>query len=92
MNDSGIVTGIYVDTATVSHGFERSPSGDYTTIDAPGAAGGSGQGTYAYTINTGGAIAGCYYGANNHANGFLRNPNGGLRSFEVAWVHIPQRH
>ena len=38
INNRGTVTGIYMDANTLYHGFTRSPGGEFTTLDAPGAA------------------------------------------------------
>ncbi len=37
INDGGTIAGIYVDADTLYHGFLRSPGGEFTTLDAPGA-------------------------------------------------------
>ncbi|MBO0686571.1 MAG: hypothetical protein J2P45_25775, partial [Candidatus Dormibacteraeota bacterium] len=37
INDSGQLAGLYVDRDGGRHGFRREPSGEVTTIDAPGA-------------------------------------------------------
>ena len=47
----------------------------FTTIDAPGAGIGPGQGTRAVSINPVGVITGGYVDANNVRHGFLRNRN-----------------
>jgi hypothetical protein len=77
ISDSGAITGHYIDSHNITHGFLRSPGGDeFITIDAPGAgtAAGSGFGTFPDSINDGGAITGYYIDANNVNHGFLRNP------------------
>ena len=57
-NDLGEVVGTYTDSGLVQHAFMRAPNGDITSFDAPGAGGGQGQGTVAFTINDAGVIAG----------------------------------
>jgi hypothetical protein len=59
----------------VNHGFVRSPFGDITTFDAPGASKSSAQaGTIPETPNLFGEIAGFYQDANGVFHGFLRTP------------------
>ena len=45
LTPTGEVEGVYVDINGVLHGFIRSPQGNYTTYDVPGAGTGPGQGT-----------------------------------------------
>src|ERR1035438_10508868 len=61
INTAGIVSGFFVDTSYVDHGFVRAADGVITTFDAPGAGTGTYQGTDAYGINAAGVIAGAYY-------------------------------
>jgi hypothetical protein len=70
----GEITGQYIDSNGVNHGFVRSPSGAITTFDAPGAGTGAGQGTLPETPNMFGVITGQYIDANNVHYGFLRTP------------------
>src|ERR1700688_1230781 len=60
MNPAGSITGFYFDANFVPHGFLRAKNGSFTTFDAPGAGLQLGleQGTYATSINPGGAITG----------------------------------
>jgi len=58
----------------VFHGFVRAKDGTITTIDAPGAGTGPGQGTQCGSINPAGAITGSYIDSNNVFHGFLRTP------------------
>jgi hypothetical protein len=79
INAAGSVTGRYIDSHNVSHGFLRTPAGDeFTAFDVPGAGttAGSGQGTYPKSINQAGAITGHYTDSNNINHGFLRGPSG----------------
>jgi hypothetical protein len=55
----------------VYHGFVRAASGTITGFDAPGA---TGSGTFAWSINKAGAIAGYYVDKNSVSHGFLRTP------------------
>jgi len=76
ISDAGAITGHYIDSNNVNHGFLRSPRGEFITFDAPGAGktAGSGQGTFPRSINDAGAIPGHYVDSNNVNHGFLRIP------------------
>jgi hypothetical protein len=90
INNGGTIAGIYVDANTLYHGFLRSPGGEFTTLDAPGA--GTSVGTRfralpaspatvnirTHSINTNdrGAITGNYFDSNNVSHGFLHSPEG----------------
>src|ERR1039457_3632752 len=50
----------------------------FTTIDAPGAGTGPNQGTYAFSINTAGAITGYYINRRGSYYGFVRSPSGAV--------------
>jgi hypothetical protein len=87
ISNSGAVTGHYIDSHNVTHGFLRSPGGDeFVTVDAPGAGTteGSGFGTFPESINDGGAITGRYIDANNVNHGFLRSTGGKFITFDAA--------
>src|SRR6516165_4998929 len=83
LNPAGTITGAYADASVVSHGFLRAPDGTFTTIDAPGAGTGFGQGTNPFCINQAGAIAGDYIDASNVPHGFLRAPDGTFTTFDA---------
>jgi hypothetical protein len=86
VSDSGAITGHYIDSHNVTHGFLRSPAGDeIITFDAPGAGitAGSGFGTFPNSINDGGAITGRYVDSHNVSHGFLRSSGGKFFVFEV---------
>jgi hypothetical protein len=86
VSDSGAITGHYIDSHNVNHGFLRSPAGDeIITFDAPGAGttAGSGFGTFPNSINDGGAITGRYIDSHNVAHGFLRSTGGKFIMFEA---------
>jgi hypothetical protein len=76
INDGGAITGHYIDSHNVTHGFLRSPGGKFILFEAPGAGttAGSGSGTFPNNINEGRTIAGRYIDANNVNHGFLRVP------------------
>src|SRR5207245_1684174 len=52
----------------------------FTTLDVPGAAG---NGTFAFSINSAGAITGNYQDANYVDHAFLRSPAGTFTAFDV---------
>ena len=83
INGFGVAVGYFVDANIVPHGFVRSPFGQVTTIDAPGAGAvpGANQGTVAESINIEGTIAGQYQDANNVYHCFLRYPDGHIITF-----------
>ena len=60
INPAGTIVGYYVDASDVGHGFLRAKDGTFTTIDAPGAGTGMFQGTFAFNINSEGAVAGTF--------------------------------
>ena len=73
--NSGIVVGIYYGSGVggaAIHGFSRSRSGVYESIDVPAAQ----YGTYAIGIDDQQDIAGYYYDANYVSHGFVRSPDG----------------
>jgi len=94
INPWGAVAGLYADANNVIHGFLRTAEGRLIIFDAPGAGTApglyfkstpagtyGGQGTYAMSINTAGAIAGSYIDENNVGHGFVRAPDGKFTSF-----------
>lgn len=85
LNDLGEITGYYVDANNVYHGFIRSPEGEFTTFDAPGAdtTQQSFHGTFPSGINDAGAITGSYTDSSGGSHGFLRSPEGAFLTFDV---------
>jgi len=85
INNHGTITGDYTDAHNVTHGFVRSPSGKFTTFDAPGARSveGAFEGTLPCSINNEGTITGNYMDSKEVIHGFLRNPAGGFITFDV---------
>jgi len=80
-NSLGEVAGTYVDTTTgtgVLQGFVRDASGNLTTFAVPGA-----TGTWAYTINKAGVVAGFWLDANSIGHGYLRSPSGLIQSYDA---------
>ena len=74
INDVGMVTGEYIDSNDVQHGFVRTPDGRIIRFDAPGAGNetGSYEGTVPLAINAGGEITGAYLDSNYVLHGFVR--------------------
>jgi hypothetical protein len=85
INVVGFITGSYQGVDTVYHGFLRSPAGNFTTFEAPGAdtTAGSYNGTTPTSINDLGVITGSFYDAAGLAHGFLRTPGGKFTTFDV---------
>jgi hypothetical protein len=87
INKAGAVTGHYVDSNNVAHGFLRSPgSNALITFDAPGAGrtASAGQGTFPDSISDVGAVTGHYVDSYNVTHGFLRAAGGELLAFDAA--------
>jgi len=83
LNQWGAIAGIYTDSNNVYHGFLRSPNGDFTTFDAPGAGTGSYEGTGCpsdcpTSLNDSGAVMGTYIDSNFVYHGYLRTPDGNI--------------
>jgi hypothetical protein len=81
VNSLGEVAGTYVDTTSgtgVLQGFVRDASGNLTTFAVPGA-----TGTWAYTINKAGVVAGFWLDANSIGHGYLRSPSGLIQSYDA---------
>jgi hypothetical protein len=76
INDRGEVTGQYIDSNDVQHGFVRAPDGRITKFDAPnaGTAAGSYEGTIPLAINAVGEITGAYIDSNWVLHAFVRLP------------------
>src|SRR5438132_7024220 len=83
INPARAITGFYLDSGDVFHGYVRARDGTFTTFDAPGAGTGPGQGTLAFSINPARAITGIVRDANIVRHGFVRDPNGAITTFDV---------
>ncbi len=98
ISDRGAIAGFYLDASNVYHGFLRarphekgdeedeSPTGaTFNTFEAPGAdtTAGSFNGTFAFSINSAGAIAGEYVDASSVSHGFLRARDGTFTTFDA---------
>jgi hypothetical protein len=78
INDLGAISGFYVDTAGVAHGFRLKPNGNFTSFQVPGAAGTIADGP----LNLEGSIVGFDQDFNSQFHAFVRNPGGKLTSFD----------
>ena len=78
-NLQGEITGYWVDSNGVGHGFVRHVNGNIVSFDAPGA----GPMTQGEAINIEGYIVGGYVDSNNVGHGFLRAPDGTITSFDA---------
>ncbi len=81
INDSGQVSGYYMDTANYHHGFIRSADGStFTTIDDPSSNNNGSGNTWPGGINNSGQVSGYYAGSSGATTqvyyGFLRSANG----------------
>jgi hypothetical protein len=85
INNSGVITGSYIDVNDVNYGFLRAADGKYTTFQAPGAdtTAGSYNGTSPSAINDLGVVTGSYADAKSFDHGFLRGPQGKFTTFDV---------
>src|ERR1700735_208979 len=79
INAAGVITGYYVDSSNIYHGFVRSTNGVFTEFDAASA----GPGTLPYGINDAAAVTGYYLDVNFIAHGFVRNSSGALTTFDA---------
>src|SRR5207302_8741910 len=88
VNDLGVAVGYYIDSSGAAHGFVDG-HGRFTTINAPGAGPGSGQGTFVANMNNLGVIAGFTIDSSGVQDGFIdrdgifttiNNPNAGTAS------------
>lgn len=84
INAAGVISGQFVDSSDVFHGFVRTPDGSITTFDVPGAGMGPGQGTF-LVFNDGISLSGAVVGGYGDANGFkdfIRTPDGAFTTFD----------
>jgi hypothetical protein len=79
INANGAITGSYIDSAFVRHGFLRDKNGVIATFDVPGA----GLGTFGGGFTPNGTIMGNYFSQDTLSHGFLRDNNGGFLSFDA---------
>jgi hypothetical protein len=88
INNQGTITGNYVDSNNVSHGFLRSSRGELLRFDVPGASSAAGtfDGTFPSSINNRGTITGNYIDSKELIHGFLRSPGGEFTTFDAPGV------
>ncbi len=67
INDTGQVTGYYVDSSGFTHGFVMSPGGVFTNVEDPGNV----NGTFATGINDTGQVTGYYVDSSGFTHGFV---------------------
>jgi hypothetical protein len=84
INPAGAITGHYLTTGALYHGFLRGADGAITTFEVTGGGTGSAQGTQPTSINPAGEITGYYTDANSTSHGFLRAADGTITTFDVA--------
>jgi hypothetical protein len=82
INPKGEVAGFSYDN-TVASGFARTPGGNLSAIQVPGAGTGYAQGTFAWDINASGEISGTYIDGNYVSHGFVRSPGADITTFDV---------
>jgi hypothetical protein len=81
INTAGMITGPYVDSKGVFHGYIRSTAGKFTILNVASAGTGAGQGTLPGNINTSGEIAGFYTDKAGVNHGFLWTSTAGFITF-----------
>ncbi|HEX4158609.1 MAG TPA: hypothetical protein VHY79_09040 [Rhizomicrobium sp.] len=87
INETGDITGYYLDSESGEHGYVRAADGTFTTFDVKGAGSTEGWG-----INKKGEIAGQYYygsgdiacGTLYQCHGFVRTSRGKIKTFDPA--------
>jgi hypothetical protein len=67
LNDMGAISGTYIDSNSVYHGYLRAPDGKFVTVDPAGS-----TATLSSGMNDLGAITGYYADSNGVIHGFLR--------------------
>ena len=87
INDSGMIAGTYIDSSCNRHGFVRDTSGNYTSIDPPGASEsidtGNMMGTWATGIDAAGDVVGNYTDSSGIRHGFIRSASGAITTSDV---------
>jgi hypothetical protein len=91
LNNRGYAVGTYEVSSGAIRGFLRSPNGEITDIDFPGApltpgtapCVGTIAGTQPFGINDNGVISGHFWDSEYNEHGFLRYPNGIYQQFDI---------
>jgi hypothetical protein len=78
-----MLTGPYIDSSNVLHGYVRNSDGTVTSFDAPGAGTGPGQGTDTAGLSPQGVIPGFSFDSNGEAHGYVRATNGTFTMINV---------
>ena len=81
INLFGTITGNVTDNSYGTHGFVRTPDGQFAEFDAPGADPIVG-GTFPASINDLGVVTGYYIDTNGGTHGFLRTPDSQITTFD----------
>jgi len=81
--ESGAVTGWYIDSNGVYHGFIRTPGGVITKVDAPAAENAPGLGTVSEGMNSEQVTTGYYIDSNDVYHGYVRTPDGRFTIIDV---------
>ena len=74
----GWIVGSYIDSSNVSHGFLRSPDGNFTSVDPPGSAGMLSIGG----LNAQLTVTGCYQDAGGVIHSFIRTADGRYTTYD----------
>jgi len=77
----GLITGSFVDSNFIDHGFVGSVKDSFTTFDAPGADTDPNERTWPNGINSSGTVTGFY--TTDHMHGFVRHSDGTFETFSV---------
>lgn len=78
LNKWGAITGYYVDTNFLQHGFVRNPDGSFASFDPAGS-----TGTVPGSINDQGVVSGYYVDSNLVVHGFVRSAKGRMVAFDA---------
>ncbi len=82
INGTDVIAGNFYDADNVVHGFVRQASGKIARFDAPGAGGGSGNGTFVTALDGDGTVVGYYTDSALQAHSFWRAAGGKLYTFD----------
>jgi hypothetical protein len=95
ISELGEVSGYFVDSNFIYHGFLRSPSGQIKTFDFPTTCTDTAQppadcayeGTTPANVNVLGTVTGTYYGEDGNPHGFVREANGDITRIDYPGVN-----
>jgi hypothetical protein len=79
INAAGEISGYYIDANGNTQAFVRSPAGQITQVDVPGAT----FGAESENVNNGGVIDGSSQDANGTIHGFVRQADGSITVFDA---------